>query len=105
MRFIIGLLLGLGIGFSAALLLAPERGRLREGAPSPEETTSEGFGGNHDSMAGLRRAMQALQEQVQEAWEEARRRLRRRRRSCVPATSVRCPSPSGRARVGTPARL
>ncbi len=72
MRFIIGLLLGLGIGFSAALLLAPERGRLREGAPSDEETSSEGFGENHDSMAGLRRAMQALQEQVQEAWNEAR---------------------------------
>ncbi len=72
MRFIIGLLIGLGIGFSAALLLAPERGRLREGAPSDEETTNKGFGENHDSMAGLRRAMQALQEQVQEAWEEAR---------------------------------
>jgi gas vesicle protein len=72
MRFIIGLLLGLGIGFSAALLLAPERGRLREDAPSDEETPSEGFGENHDSMAGLRRAMKGLQEQVQEAWDEAR---------------------------------
>lgn len=72
MRFIIGLLLGLGIGFSAALLLAPEKGRLQEDAPSDEETTSEGFGENHDSMAGLRRAMKGLQEQVQEAWEEAR---------------------------------
>ncbi len=71
MRFIIGLLLGLGIGFSAALLLAPERGRLREGAPS-DERPDEGFGENHDSMAGLRRAMKGLQEQVQEAWEEAR---------------------------------
>ncbi len=28
MRFIIVLLLGLGIGFAGALLLAPERGRL-----------------------------------------------------------------------------
>ena len=72
MRFIIGLLLGLGIGFAAAVLFAPERGRLREDAPSDEETTSEGFGENHDSMAGLRRAMKGLQEQVQEAWEEAR---------------------------------
>ncbi len=71
MRFIIGLLLGLGIGFAAALLLAPERGRLQEGAPSDEETTSEGFGENHDSMAGLRRAMRGIQEQVQAAWKEA----------------------------------
>ncbi len=76
MRFIIGLLLGLGIGFAAAVLFAPERGRLREGAPSDEETTSEGFGENHDSMAGLRRAMKGLQEQVQEAWEEARQAAR-----------------------------
>ena len=72
MRLIIGLLLGLGIGFAGALLLAPERGRLREDAPSDEETPSEGFGENHDSMAGLRRAMKGLQEQVQEAWDEAR---------------------------------
>ena len=72
MRFIIGLLLGLGIGFSAALLLAPEKGRLREDAPSDEETPSEGLGENHDNMAGLRRAMKGLQEQVQEAWDEAR---------------------------------
>ena len=71
MRFIIGLLLGLGIGFAGALLLAPERGRPQEGAPSDEETTSEGFGENHDSMAGLRRAMRGLQEQVQAAWKEA----------------------------------
>ncbi len=71
MRFIIGLLLGLGIGFAGALLLAPERGRLREGAPSDEETTSEGFGENHDTMAGLRRAMRGLQEQAQAAWKEA----------------------------------
>ncbi len=71
MRFIIGLLLGLGIGFAGALLLAPERGRLREEAASGEETPSEGFGENHDSMAGLRRAMSGLQEQVQAAWKEA----------------------------------
>ncbi len=76
MRFIIGLLLGLGIGFAAAVLFAPERGSLREGAPSDEETPSEGFGENHDSMAGLRRAMKGLQEQVQEAWEEARQAAR-----------------------------
>ena len=59
MRFIIGLLLGLGIGFSAALLLAPERGRLREGAPSPEETTSEGFGRRFGSARPMRIATEA----------------------------------------------
>ncbi len=69
MRFIIGLLLGLGIGFSAALLFAPEKGRWQEEEEPPGE---EGFSENHDTMAGLRRAMRGLQEQVQEAWKEAR---------------------------------
>ncbi len=72
MRFVTGLLLGFGIGFAGALLMAPERGRLRE-APVGEEPSGEGgFGGNHDTMAGLRRAMRGLREQVQEAWAEAR---------------------------------
>src|SRR3972149_2003928 len=70
MRFIIGLLLGLGVGFVGALLLAPER---REGSPGGEEPVGEdGFGENHDSLAGLRRTMRGLQEQLQEAWAEAR---------------------------------
>ena len=73
MRFIIGLLLGFGIGFVGALLLAPEKRERREGAPPGEEPLGEeGFGENHDSLAGLRRAMRGLQEQLQEAWAEAR---------------------------------
>ncbi len=69
MRFIIGLLLGLGVGFAAALLLAPEKGRWQREAEPPGE---ESFGEDHDTMAGLRRAMRGLQEQVEEAWKEAR---------------------------------
>ncbi len=74
MRFIIGLLLGLGIGLVAALLLlSPEKGRGREGEPPGDEASPDArFPENHDSLAGLRRAMGRLQEQVQEAWEEAR---------------------------------
>ena len=74
MRFVIGLLLGLGIGLAAALLLAPEKGqRPREGEPPDEEAFDAGeLGEDHDAVAGLRRAMQRLQEQVQEAWGEAR---------------------------------
>ena len=71
MRFIIGLLLGFGIGFVGALLLAPEKRERREGAPAGEGG-EEGFGENHDSLAGLRRAMRGLQEQLREAWAEAR---------------------------------
>ncbi len=70
---IIGLLLGLGVGFVGALLLAPEKRERREGSAGGEEPAGEeGFGENHDSMAGLRRTMRGLQEQLQEAWEEAR---------------------------------
>jgi len=74
MRFIIGLLLGLGIGLVAALLLAPEKGqRRREGEPPGEEASGAvGLGEGQDALAGLQRAMRGLQEQVQEAWEEAR---------------------------------
>lgn len=74
MRFIIGLLLGLGAGFAVALLLAPERGeRRREGEPPSEEGAGTRWPGeDHDALAGLRRAMRGLQEQVQEAWGEAR---------------------------------
>jgi len=74
MRFIIGLLLGLGAGFAAALLLAPEKDAGRqEGETHDEEAAGDyRFGENHDALAGLRRAMRGLQEQVQEAWEEAR---------------------------------
>ena len=74
MRFIIGLLLGLGIGLVAALLLAPEKSqRRREGEPPGEEMSGAGeLGEGQDALVGLRRAMRGLQEQVQEAWEEAR---------------------------------
>ena len=70
MRFIIGLLLGLGLGFVATVVLTSGRHRQREGEAA--EGVEEGFGENHDTLAGLRRAMQGLQEQLQEAWAEAR---------------------------------
>jgi gas vesicle protein len=75
MRFIIGLLLGLGIGMAAALLLAPEKGqRRRDEEPLGEEASGAGeMGEDHDALVGLQRAMRGLQEQVQQAWEEARK--------------------------------
>jgi gas vesicle protein len=74
MRFIIGLLLGLGIGLAAALLLAPEKGqRRREEEPLSEKASGVAeLGEDHDALVGLRRAMRGLQDQVQKAWEEAR---------------------------------
>src|SRR3972149_1488008 len=63
MRFIIGLLLGLGIGLAAAVLLAPEKGQRRpEGEPLGEEESGLGeLGEGHDALAGLQRAMRGLQ--------------------------------------------
>src|SRR3989304_1313178 len=53
MRFIIGLLLGLGIGFAGALLLAPEKRERREGAPGGEEPAGEeGVAEDHDAVRG-----------------------------------------------------
>lgn len=74
MRFVIGLLLGFGIGLAGAVLFAPEkRGRAGETAAG-EDATSDGlaFGENHDSMAALRRAFATIRRQLQEAWSEAR---------------------------------
>jgi gas vesicle protein len=75
MRFIIGLLVGLGVGLAAALLLAPEKGqRRREGDPLSDEASGvQELGEDRDALAGLQRAMRGLQEQVQEAWQEARK--------------------------------
>ncbi len=69
MRFIIGLVLGSALGFAAYVLLTPQR-------PGDEQATEGALPGatardNHDSPAALRRAMHALQSQVQEAWAEA----------------------------------
>jgi len=74
MRFIIGLLLGLGLGFVATVVLTSGKNRHREAEGA--ESGEEGFGENHDTMAGLRRAMQGLQEQMQEALKEAREAAR-----------------------------
>jgi hypothetical protein len=72
MRFVIGLLLGLGIGLAAALLLGPGRAPHRDEEPGGEEVPEEGFAQNDDAGAALRRAVRQLQGQIQEAWEEAR---------------------------------
>ena len=75
MRFLIGLLLGLGLGFAGALLFAPERRpRTRDtwDIPPQEEELPARASENHDFSVGLRRALRSLQTQLQEAWDEAR---------------------------------
>ena len=77
MRFVLGLLLGFAIGFGGALLFA--RQRQSNGAQAweiPEDRVRTPPGEDHDSLAGLRRAVRSLQDQVQVAWEEARQAAR-----------------------------
>ena len=76
MRFITGLLIGLGIGFVAAILFAPEKSKRHEEhlwqAP-PEEgpEAAAAAAQNHDFLAPLRQAVRSLRVQAEEAWAEA----------------------------------
>lgn len=74
MRFIIGLLLGFGIGFAGAILLAPEKKRSGvnwpEGHPAANAASANG---HRRASGGMQDAIRALQDRVNEAWEEARK--------------------------------
>lgn len=72
MRFLLGLIIGLALGLAGAILFAPETGRLQREREEQEEGQRRVFAENGDAAAGLRKALSRLQEQVQEAWEEAR---------------------------------
>jgi len=73
LRFIIGLLLGFGIGFAGAILFAPEK---KKGAVEwPEgHPAAGGISPNGRRVSGsLQQAIRTVQERVNEAWEEARK--------------------------------
>lgn len=74
MRFIMGLLLGFGIGFAAAILFAPERRKEHEARwPGAEEEKEEGAaGGNHRGAGGLEQFMRSMRERIDEALAEAK---------------------------------
>ena len=74
MRFIIGLLLGFGIGFAGAILLAPVKKKSGvhwpEGHPAASAASANG---HRKASGGLQDAIRTLQDRVNEAWEEARK--------------------------------
>lgn len=74
MRFIMGLLLGFGIGFAAAILFAPERPQKpavrRPGAPA--EAGEPAAAGNHQGASGLQSFMRTLRKRLDEALAEAK---------------------------------
>ena len=76
MRFLTGLLIGLAIGFVAAILFAPEKQKRHEehlwqAPPEGEPQEAEAAAENHDFLAPLRDAVRSLRLQAEEAWAEA----------------------------------
>jgi len=74
MRFIIGLLLGFGVGFAGAVLFAPDRAKTSEpaGWPAAAGASTNGVGQNHNTAGALRRALRSFQDQINEAISEAK---------------------------------
>lgn len=75
MRFVMGLLLGFGIGFAAAILFAPERRKEGEGRwPGAGGEEEEGaIGGNHRGAESLQQFVRSLRERIDEALAEAKK--------------------------------
>ncbi len=74
MRLLIGLAIGFGIGFAAAVLFAPDRSRRRE-VDWPARAVDSGptaIETDHNIMAAVRRALRSAQEQLNEALDEAK---------------------------------
>jgi len=70
MRFVIGLLLGFGIGLAAAILLAPEK---RKDSPLPWlKHEAAGTTPTNGSQRGLRSVLDTVRERVNEALGEAK---------------------------------
>lgn len=75
MRLLIGLALGFGVGFAGAVLFAPDRSRRHRvnWPPGTAEARPAAFEEDHNIMSAARHALRALQEQVIEAMEEAKK--------------------------------
>ncbi len=76
MRFITGLILGSVLGLVLALILLPSRGeepRRRRGILADEEVGAEKAA---DPAAQMLKAIQALRDQIRQAWDEAQQAAR-----------------------------
>ncbi len=74
MRFLLGLLLGFGVGLAAAILFAPDKnGKTRrwpEGHPARLTAVSRNGDRNAGGVQGV---VRSVQERLNEAWDEARK--------------------------------
>ena len=71
MRFILGLLIGVGIGFAAAILFAPEKTEA-EAERGPSGPSANGVNGAN----GFKSAFDGLRKQFDEAFTEAKKAQR-----------------------------
>jgi gas vesicle protein len=77
MRFLVGLLIGFGIGFALAVLFAPARTKRTEGfEPVGAAGETARPNGYSEPSGGMRQMLRSLQDHVNEAWAEARQASR-----------------------------
>jgi Spy/CpxP family protein refolding chaperone len=72
-QFVLGVAIGLGIGFAGAILFAPDKTKRTEWPPRFPGVTGEEKEGNHQDTSGLQAFFDAARERVREASEEARK--------------------------------
>jgi hypothetical protein len=70
MRFVLGLLLGFGIGLGGAILFAPEKKKQNEWPP--HAINDAATANNHDSSSSIRAVLATVRERVDEALAEAK---------------------------------
>jgi len=75
MRFLIGIAIGFGVGFAGAVLFAPDRkkGERVEWPTGAVDSGPPAFDTDHNLMASVRRALRSVQDQVNEALDEAKK--------------------------------
>ena len=82
MRFILGLLIGLGIGFAGATLFAPEKGETAAGR-KPSDINANGAGGVKSAFDGLRKQFDEAMTEAKKAQREAEEKMTERYRKIV----------------------
>ena len=72
MRFVLGLVIGFGVGFAGAILMAPEKQRGKGAWFPPVERNGSAAAPANGAATGVQRAMQTLRQRVAAAREEAK---------------------------------
>ena len=80
MRFILGLLIGIGIGFAASVLLAPGKDETAGGA---DERRANGASGARSAFSDLREQFDEAMGEAKKAQREAEEKMTKRYRQIV----------------------